>query len=748
MQAADQSQGCIRFEGFELDLRSGELRPIAGENGAKPIRLAEQPFLILTMLLGRPGQVVTREEIRKRLWPNDTIVEFEHSISAAMNRLRQALGDSAESPRYIETLARRGYRWMVPVHQLENRQAAVRTPPLQTGVTASVLRLRRRPLWLAGSLAVILGGLAVAWFLLRHPAQPTVELAQKRLTFNPRENPVQSATISPDGKYLAYSDPAGIHVKLLSTGDERLIPKPVGAPANVAWRVASWFPDGTQLLADRSEPGGQSSMWAVPVLGQSARELREGTRGWEVSPDGTLLAFGPSAESGHIHELWVIGSLGENPHKVLSLGENEFLGDVHWSPDGQRLAYLRLKPTGDEKRPLASIETCDLKGAKRTVVLSDLDAGASPWSFCWLRDRRIVYRRWDSADSGEDNLWQVGVNPRTGTPTGKPSRITYWAGSDLWALSASADGKRLALVKATYQAQVYLGALTAGGTRMNPPRLLTNAEASDVPFAWTPDSKAVLFLSDRNLAGKLFALEGNGGIFKQGVGQDSAEPIAIGTQNAYEPRLSADGAWILYGEAPRTAVGPSTQDRLMRIPVGGGVPQLVLEMQRDWDHRCARAPASLCVVFESSQDEKRLIVTAFDPVKGRGKVLRTMPKDPNLGCCALSPDGTTFQISGTGEAEIHLRLLSLSGGSDREITVKGWPNATGADWSPDGKGLYVGSVSPQASTLLYVDLEGNARVLWQIKGGSETWGIPSPDGRYLAIMGDVANSNVWMLENF
>ena len=157
----------------------------------------------------------------------------------------------------------------------------------------------------------------------------------------------------------------------------------------------------------------------------------------------------------------------------------------------------------------------------------------------------------------------------------------------------------------------------------------------------------------------------------------------------------------------------------MRIPVGGGVPQFVLETRNGSDYRCARAPASLCVILETSQDEKQLTLTAFDPLKGRGKVLRTIENDPTAppSGCAVSPDGSTFAISRSGEAEIHIRLLSLSGGSDREITVKGWPNITGLDWSPDGKGLYCGSVSPQGRTLLYVDLKGNARVLWQYKGG-------------------------------
>ena len=92
--AINTSQGLVRFEGFELDLRGGELR----KDDGRTVRLSEQPFRILTMLLEHPGEVVSREEIRKRLWPNDTIVEFEHSISAAMNRLRLQTCDAGNGP--------------------------------------------------------------------------------------------------------------------------------------------------------------------------------------------------------------------------------------------------------------------------------------------------------------------------------------------------------------------------------------------------------------------------------------------------------------------------------------------------------------------------------------------------------------------------------------------------------------------------------------------------------------------------
>jgi serine/threonine protein kinase len=604
-------------------------------------------------------------------------------------------------------------------------------------IIASIIKRHKQAA--IGSVAVVGALIALAWFLLHRPPKPSAELTQKasaeltqrRLTFNSSENSVGKTAISPDGKYVAYSDRSGIHVKLLSTSEERLIPKPAGVPAGAYWLVASWFPDGTQLLADAYEQGGHKSMWTISVLGPSPRELREGAVG-VGSPDGTRIAFSPDDR-----EIWVMGSQGDNPQKVLAEGENVLPSSVHWSPDGQRLAYIRVQRISD--RDQHSIETCDLKGAGRTVVVS-ADPGLWLQDSWWLPEGRIVYSRQESRYSSDDNLWQIGIDNHAGTPTSKPKRITQWAGSSLGGLTASADGKRLVLLKTTYQSQVYLGELKAGGTRMNPPRRLTNDEAVDYPMAWTADSKAVLFVSDRN---------GTLGIFKQGISQETSEPVVTGPQGVFILRLSADGAWILFDET--TPSTPAPPQRLMRIPASGGVPQFVLETRNSLDFGCARAPASLCVIFETSQDRKQLMITAFDPLQGRGKVLRTIGNDPShtYGTGALSPDGSTVAISPVGEPEIHIRFLSLAGGSDREITVKGWPNITGLDWAPDGKGFYCGSSSPQGSTLLYVDLKGNARVLWQYKAGGEAiWGIPSPDGRYLAILGEVTNSNVWMVEGF
>src|SRR5215831_17048907 len=126
---AFQPAQLLRFGPFELDARAGELR----KEGVERIRLQDQPLQILTMLLAAPGQVVLREEIQRKLWPNQTVVEFDHGINAAVKRLRAALGDSADAPLYIETLARRGYRFIGTVGEISPQ--GIQSKPVSNGIT-------------------------------------------------------------------------------------------------------------------------------------------------------------------------------------------------------------------------------------------------------------------------------------------------------------------------------------------------------------------------------------------------------------------------------------------------------------------------------------------------------------------------------------------------------------------------------------------------------------------------------------
>src|SRR4051794_12953866 len=167
----------IRFGPFELDVRSGELR----KHGVK-IRLHDQPFRVLLILSSRPGEVVLREEIRQALWPDNTMVEFDHGINATIQRLRDALGDSAGNPCYVETLPRRGYRFLATVETTASAmpspappslhsEAAPETPTLPTNALAPA----RRKWWIAGSLTLLAFLVVGAWWAGRnsHSSQIT-----------------------------------------------------------------------------------------------------------------------------------------------------------------------------------------------------------------------------------------------------------------------------------------------------------------------------------------------------------------------------------------------------------------------------------------------------------------------------------------------------------------------------------------------------------------------------------------------
>ncbi len=205
-----RSGNIAHFLELELDARTGELRVA----GSEPVRLADQPLQILLALLERPGELVSREELRERLWPSDTVVEFEHSISAAMNRLRRLIGDSPENPRLIETLARRGYRLKVAVDWGD--VAALKSPPKSTAAEklgASVLGSRApqyawgHVLYLAGAVAVAIAIAAITVMLFQSSGMFSAASKpiwkQRQLTVNSSEDPVSGAAISPDGKYLA-----------------------------------------------------------------------------------------------------------------------------------------------------------------------------------------------------------------------------------------------------------------------------------------------------------------------------------------------------------------------------------------------------------------------------------------------------------------------------------------------------------------------------------------------------------------
>ncbi len=611
--------------------------------------------------------------------------------------------------------------------------------------------LRRRRLWpvlLAGSFAGLIVAASIAWFALRRPPAAPLQMTERRLTANPGENAVNAGAISPDGKYLAYSDQGGMHLKLIRTGETLNIPQPdEPAPDRAAWWPNAWFPDGSTFVATGVEARVRLSAWAVSVMGGAPRKLRDDADVWSVSPDGNLIAFGAGAAFMRFREIWLMGAQGQDPRKFVSGSDDDAFFGAAWSPDGQRIAYEKYHRAPDKLE--CSLESRDLKGGPPTLLLSDPKLCDRNIKFLWLPDGRFLYTLLEPEMLGRyTNLWGIGVDAKTGELTSSPRRITNWAEVTVGALSTTADGKQLGISRTSSQADIYIGDLDANGWRVEKLRRMTLDERSDFPTAWTPDSKAVLFQSNRN---------GTWDIFRQALDQDAAEQLVTGPDYKDWPVMSPDGAWILYLSRATRQFTPATPVRIMRVAASGELPQLALE-GRGVDHlACARSPATLCVLSEEAPDRKQLIFTAFHPTEGRKQELaRVDLKQPVAGYgWDLSPDGSRLAFAQYDEREGHIQIIPLAGKKVRELSLKGWYGLGRLFWAADGRGVFVSTagVAAPGDVLLHVDLEGHDEVVWHHKGMSgfnyeATRGVPAPNGRSLSVLAYTNDSNMWMLENF
>jgi Tol biopolymer transport system component len=597
-------------------------------------------------------------------------------------------------------------------------------------------------------LAAVAVGLSVAWFLIHSLPPPAPQLKERRLTANPSENSLTIGAISPDGKYLAYGDGTGMHLKLVQTGETVNIPQPGPAVPNaISWWPNGWFPDGTKFHATAVEAGVRVSTWVISVLG-GPRKLRDDAAAFSVSPDGAVIAFGTGfvPNQNQYREIWLMGAQGGEPRRFVSGSENDGFFWAAWSPDGKRIAFGRNHSAPDKLE--CSIESRDLEGGHSALILSDPRLCRVDIKFLWFPSGRFIYLMAEpDVSRSEANLWELRVDTRTGVPVSKPRQITNWAEVLLPSISGTSDGKQLAITKQSTQTHVYVGELEAGGRRLMNPRRLTLEESIDYPSTWMSDSKAVVFWSNRN---------DRWGIYKKGLDQTTAQTIVTGPDNKSWPVVSPDGSWILY----LSYRGPRTPVRIMRVPTSGGTPQLVLEGRDIQRLMCARSPAALCVFSELSPDRKQVIFSAFDPMQERRReITRVNLKQPVADYSYdLSPDGSQLAFAQSQpfgfaqsqpQREARLQILPLAGGEAREVNVKGWYSLLRLVWAADGRGLFA-SAGGLETTLLYVDLEGRAQVIWHQRFRLVGWtiGVPSPNGRYLAVSGQAIDNNVWLLENF
>jgi Tol biopolymer transport system component/DNA-binding winged helix-turn-helix (wHTH) protein len=734
------AKSTVRFAGFVLDLSTGELH----SNGDKTY-LQEKPFQILTLLLERPGELVTRDQLVKQLWPDGTFVDFDQSLNKAVNRLREALGDSADQPRLIETLPRRGYRFIGEVES----EATPATLPESSATPNLTPRSTARSWWMKWLLASALTLMAIVisfrWIEARRAdPNPLQDVKQRRLTANSSENAVISGVISPDGKLLAYSDLKGIHIQQIETGQVRDLPLPEGFKGiPQSWEIMNtWIRDGSAIIADAAPSGQPPSVWLIPVTGEPMRKIRDNAYAWTVSRDGLWVAFGANLDKLYYHELWVMRPDGTDAHKVFDADKDAAYGGAEFSPDGRRLAYVNVHQSLEQAE--VTFESRSLTGGPATTALVvKYPYDVEDWS--WSPDGRMIYSLVDEIEN-TCTFWLLRLDPRTGEPIEKPKPLTNWSGFYMDHPSFSADGKHLTFLRSSLQSTLYLADLRAGGAPLSAPVHLTMNEGQNDFIGWAPDNKTVVFVSDRS---------GHPEFFRQSAGEDSAVRITSTFENlSRDYHTSPDGAWILYFAYPHEG-GTSQPVNLMRVPLAGGIPNLVLSSS------VARHPATLCVIAEAVADHTHLVFTEVDLLRGRGRELARfeIKTTPDVQYTwDVSPDGTRIAILKQSEATI--ALLSLVGNSSQAVVAKASLNLYSLDWSADGQGLFVSALAKGGATLLHLDLNGNTQILWYSKGGIREPGdvfrsgtlapraVPSPDGRYLAIQGQSVNSNIWMMENF
>jgi DNA-binding winged helix-turn-helix (wHTH) protein len=390
-----------RFGVFDVDLKSGELR----KQGVR-LKLQGKAFLLLKSLVERPGEVVTREELHRTLWPADVFVETDTGLNTAANRLRFALGDSAESPRYVETVARSGYRFIAPVEFVESQTS----PP---AVVAERLKTARRPLMVAGALAVIAVVVSATTVALRRPSPSGFQFRQ--VTF--RHGQVAGARFAPDGHTILYTaawdngprqlyqtNPYSPESRRLGIDETRLV-------------AVSRSGELALLSSDGNSPIGGGVLARVPMNGGDPIPVDRNVMNADWSPDGRL-AIIRAADGMNQLEFPV----GHVLHKTAG-----WISGIRIARGGDRIAFIEHPVRHDNR---GTLRVVDLTGPARSLTPEWANAGGLAW-------HRAPDEIWFTAsrDGEPKSLWAVSLN-------GEVRSIAQIAGT-MTLRDIAADGRAL-----------------------------------------------------------------------------------------------------------------------------------------------------------------------------------------------------------------------------------------------------------------------------------------------------------------
>ena len=637
MSEPDPATRVVRFGVFEVELRTAELR----KQGVR-IRLASQSFQVLEALLLRPGELVTREELKQKLWPSDSFGDFEHGLNAAVNRVRDALGDSSDNPRFVETLPRRGYRFIAPVEASESEAKksppeAAASPDGQAPATADAPPPAPKSRWIPAVAFLLLLLIAVGTFFFmrlrnrpsRGPADPENLRAAPLTTMPGMED---SPSLSPDGGQVAFEWDGGsskathrfdLYVK--ATGSE-VVERLTHEPATQI--IPAWSPDGSAIAFARqmrwARPAGEKEgIFSVSARGGPERKLadatfaRDGGMSLSWSSDGRELLY--SADGG-LHIL----TLENGQVRQVDTGPCDPYSSA-FSPDGKWIAFS----CGDH---------CDLAllSTKGGVVKRLLTGWCG--QVAWTTDsQRLIL----------PNLWEINING------GEAHRMTMSSESVAYPTIAS-RGNRLAYVAYQGTANIWRADTRTGHSRTV---FAPSTEGQRNPQI-SPDAKRIAFESNRsgfqevwvaNLDGSdalqlsNFRQEGKTGSPRWSpngrwiafdsrvtgapalylVDPTTAFPRQISTNGmpAMMPTWSADGKWLYFTSA---STEPAERDALYRVPPQGGIPERVAQTR---GYNARQSKDGRLLYFAAGQDNTPINV--LNIATGEQHALNGMP---SLSC--------------------------------------------------------------------------------------------------------------------
>ncbi|HKN32916.1 MAG TPA: winged helix-turn-helix domain-containing protein [Terriglobales bacterium] len=702
MATTPRSDATFRFGAFELDVRAGELR----KRGVR-LPLQGRPIQILATLVEQPGRVVTRDELRARLWPADTFVDFEHGLHNAIARLREALGDSANTPRYVETLPRRGYCFIATITQLsavtDQSEASVGQPLPATLVfhrSSSVPRVCQRSLALSAAALVLVCLAAIIGLMAGRRMERKPRLALHQLTF--RRGTVWNARFTPDSNSVIYGAAwEGRPVEMFEGRVDSVDGRALDLSGADVLAISSTGEMAVMLHRQRGPSGFDfhGMLALVPLSGGAPRPIMDQVEAADWGPDGTL------AITYHYHA----GSKArlEYPIGTVRYESATWLSDVRVSPDGRRVAFI------EHDHPIGDGGFVCVSGPDGHRRLSP-DYGSAQGLVWAPSGKEIWYTAAQGGGSGR-SLRAVDLQGRV--------RELYQVPGTLKIQDVAGNG-RVLLVHELIHAGILAHVPGAEGER---------------ELGWFDWS------IDRGLSadGKLMVLEESGDapggdtwVYLRRT--DGSPPVKLGS-GAYGD-LSPDGQWV-------AAAAPDFSGQINLFPTGPG------------QARALHFPALRVYATAWLPDGKRLLVNASESGKqaqlylvdvGSG-ALRGLNREGsgNVARGVVSPDGALIAGRGTDGAPL---VLSLAGGTPRRLTgLQDGERILG--WTTDGKSIYAAGIGETENSVFVIDVASGRRQLFRTfspldKAGLTYLGPPTitADGRYYAYSYNRQISEMFVVE--